>query len=291
MSADVSAPGTGAGTSTPTRTHTRTATRTPTRTLTATPSGPTPTRTRTGTPTSTRVPCSMVYIYLPVIVSNYPPAPPTATPTLTPTPGTGGLVTIMTENFEGGFPAGWQLLAGTDADGEYTWGKRSCRVFSGSYSGWGVGGGTDGAALPCGSDYPDAVDSFMSFGPFSLANATAANMSGKLWLNSETGWDKLCAYASIDGDNYYGNCFSGNSSGWADWSLDLHNVYVLGDLTGEPQVWVAMRFYSDWSTTMAEGAYVDDIALVKCLDGSCLTAPALTGSGMTITQDATTIHQ
>ena len=295
MSADISAPGTGAATSTPTRTPTRTVTRTATATVT--PSGPTPTRTRTGTPTNTRVPGSMVYIYLPVIVSNYPPAPPTATatvtrtPTRTATPGAGGLVTIMTESFEGGFPAGWQLLAGTDADGQYTWGKRSCRAASGSYSGWAVGGGADGAALPCGSDYPDAVDSFMSFGPFSLADATAAAMRGKLWINSEEGWDKLCAYASIDDNNYYGLCASGSSSGWADWLLDLSDVYTIGDLTGEPQVWVALRFVSDWSTNMAEGAYVDDISLLKCLDASCMTAPALNDSGLTITPDATTRHQ
>jgi M6 family metalloprotease-like protein len=297
MTVDISAPGSGAATNTPTRTPTRTATRTATRTptrtatRTATPGGPTPTRTRTPTRTATRIPGSMLYIYLPVIISNYPPAPPTATPTRTATPGSGGLVTIMTENFEGSFPTGWDLMAGNDAAGEYTWGKRSCRAFGGSYSGWGVGGGADGASLPCGSDYPDAVDSFMSYGPFSLAGATAAHMSGQLWINSEEDWDKFCAYASIDGNNFYGLCASGNSNGWFNWSLDLSDVYEIGDLTGEAEVWVALRFYSDWYTSAAEGAYVDDIALLKCTGGSCTAAPALTSNSLTITHDAITLHQ
>ena len=174
------------------------------------------------------------------------------------------------------------------ADGEYTWGKRACRVFGGAFSGWAVGGGGAGNALPCGSYYPDYADSFMSYGPFSLADAADARLSGKLWLKSEDDYDKLCAYASIDGLNYYGNCASGMSNGWLDWAIDLTNVYMIGNLTGESQVWVALRFHSDYAFSPGEGAYVDDIVLAKCV-GCAL--PAVTSNAMlSSAPDQTTIN-
>jgi hypothetical protein len=37
----------------------------------------------------------------------------------------------------------------------HEWGSRDCRAADGSRSMWGVGGGADGSALPCGSDAPD----------------------------------------------------------------------------------------------------------------------------------------
>lgn len=67
-------------TSVATPTHTRTATATRTQTA----GGSTDTPTRTPTRTNTRVPGSRWSVYLPIIITNYPP--PTATPTITLTP-------------------------------------------------------------------------------------------------------------------------------------------------------------------------------------------------------------
>jgi hypothetical protein len=200
---------------------------------------PTPTPTLTNTPTPTRT--------------------PTQTPTPTSTPG---WITLVSTDFEGSFPGPWQVYDNNGTSyGEYYWGKRTCKAYAGSYSGWSVGGGANGASLACGSNYPDNADSWMVYGPFSLVGATAGDLRFKLWLNSESDNDKVCREASINGTNFYGTCTSGSTSGWVDKVLDLTNVYTLGNLMGQSNVWVALIFSSNSSVNDPEGGYVDDITL------------------------------
>lgn len=195
------------------------------------------------------------------------PLPVTPTPTTPPSTWT----IITSENFEGGFPSsGWVVndSSGT-TDGEYYWYKRNCRPFAGSYSGWAVGGGANGGSLACGSNYPSNARSWMVYGPFSLVGATAADFKLKLWLNTELNYDGACWMASVDGNNFSGSCSTGNSNGWVDRSLDLSNVYSLGNLLGRSQVWVALVFTSDSSVVKTEGAYADEVVLRKCMSASC----------------------
>ena len=274
------------GTTTPTTTPTPTATRTAT--VTATPTNtPTPTRTQTPTSTPTSTTPPGFKIYLPLIVKNYAPVPttptvtltrPVTTPTQTPTSTTqpSGWVTILEETFEGSFPGEWEVFDNYDGDGEYYWGKRDCRVYAGSYSGWAVGGGADGATLSCGSNYPDNAQSWMIYGPFSLADAIAGDLTFKLWLNSETDYDDIFWGASTDGSGFYGHFSTGDSGGWVDKTLDLTDVPTLGDLTGEQEVWIALIFYSDSSINYAEGAHVDNIVLRKYVPASGVAAPGPT---------------
>jgi hypothetical protein len=199
-----------------------------------------------------------VKTYLPLVVKNYPPST---------------WMTLVSTNFEGAWPSPWVVYDNNGATGgEYYWGRRSCRAYSGTYSGWSMGAGAQGSSLGCGANYPNSTESWMQYGPFSLANTSAADLKFKLWVNSETDYDKVCRFASIDGTNFWGNCTSGNSAGWIDRVLDLSNVYTLGNLLGQPNVWIALVFYSDSSNTYAEGGYVDDIVLQKCPSGS--TCPA-----------------
>lgn len=226
---------------------------------------PTPTSTRasTGTVTPTRTPTR----------TSTPTPTRTPTPTPTATPGTSGWVTIVSTDFEGAFPGPWTVVDNNGTSyGEYYWGKRTCRPYAGNYSGWAVGGGTNGAPLSCGSPYPDNAESWMVYGPFSLADATAGDLRFKLWTNSESGWDYVFWGASTDGINFYGSSTSGASGGWVDKILDLSNVYQLGNLMGQPAVWVALVFESDESVAFSEGAYVDNIVLRKCTTSSCPTA-------------------
>jgi len=229
-------------------------------------------------------------IYIPLIMQDFHPSQlptptpitpsptatqtptPTSTPTPTPTSTPGTWDTILTEDFEGSFPGDWWVLDNQAGYGEYYWDKRTCRAYGGSYSGWAVGGGADGGALACESDYPDYVSSWMVYGPFSLADATDAELRFKAWINTESPadmYDYFCWMASTDGTNFAGDCAWGNSSGWFDQVLDLSNVTDLGDVTGQPSVWVGLWFYSDGSIGYAEGAYVDDIILRKCTTGNC----------------------
>jgi hypothetical protein len=157
----------------------------------------------------------------------------------------------------------------------YTWGKRDCKPFAGSSSGWGVGGASSGSALGCGSSYPNNVDTWMVYGPLSLADATAADLSFQLWLNSEMNWDWVCRLASIDNVNYFGTCTTGDTAGWVSRMLDLGIVDTLGNLMGQPQVWIALTFSSDGTINYPEGGHVDNILLRKCSSGSCVSSPAV----------------
>jgi hypothetical protein len=218
---------------------------------TATPITPSPPPTQTPTPTTT----------------------PTPTPTSTPDPW----VTIVTENFEGVFPGAWTVIDDLPGYGEYYWAKRSCRAYGGSYSGWAVGGGANGGPLACFSNYPAYADSWMIYGPFDLTDATDAELRFKAWVNTESPthlYDYLCRFASVNGANFYGDCISGDSAGWIDQVLDLSNVTDLGDVTGQPNVWVGLWFFSDLNTQYAEGAYVDDIILRKYTSGNCSASSA-----------------
>ena len=189
---------------------------------------------------------------------------PTATPTATATPPGQTWVTITSENFEGPFPrAGWQVADNQSGAGEYYWGKRACRPFSGSYSGWAVGAGADGQSLGCGANYANNTFSWLIYGPFSLVDAADAELLFQRWYNSEPGYDIAFWGASLDGEDFSGVARSGNGQNWLAENFDLTNVYQLGDLRGQPNVWIAFVFDTDESVTYPEGFYVDDIVLRK----------------------------
>ena len=196
-------------------------------------------------------------VFLPVVMKDWPPS---------------NWVTIISEGFEGSFPGQWDVFDNDGAaNGTYFWAKRNCRADTGSYSGWAVGGGMNGAALACGSNYPNNADSGMVYGPFSLVGATDAELNYKQWFNTELNFDVLCALASINGTNFHGWCSSGTSSGaWIDESFDLTSVPTLGNLLGQSNVWVAFIFDTNGSVTRAEGAYVDNIVLRKCTAVTCV---------------------
>jgi hypothetical protein len=196
-------------------------------------------------------------IYLPVLLKNHHP------------PSTGTWEIILNEDFEGNFPGNWVVFDEEINPSENYWEKRTCRVYTGNHSGWAVGGGADGASLACNSDYPTRVTAWMIYGPFSLADATAAELRFKAWVNTEPQFDFLCGFASLDGTSFAGDCIWGNSSGWIDQVLDLSNVTNLGNVLGEANVWIGLHFHSDSSKIFSEGAYVDDIILRKCTSGNC----------------------
>ncbi len=169
----------------------------------------------------------------------------------------------MSQDFEGAWPStGWELYDGSSPSSpQNVWGKRSCRVHQGSYSGWAVGAGTQGSGLTCGAEYPADMASWMIYGPFSLADAAAAQVRLSLWTDSEKNYDELFWGVSLDGNQFHGHFISGATNGWQSDMLDLNNVYTLGDVTGQSQVWFGINFASDESVQKPEGAYVDDIEL------------------------------
>jgi hypothetical protein len=188
--------------------------------------------------------------------------------------------TIMQEGFESTWPsAGWTV----DDPGydEYFWARKNCRAASGSYSAWAMGGGSLGAGLACGANYINYANSWMIYGPFSLADATQATFDMKLWLNSETSFDWGCQLASGNGTNFSGWCYSGSSGGnFAPLQLNLANLPAPSpnppiDLRGDGSVWIAVLFESDFSEVEPEGAHVDDLLVRKCVGGVCPPAALL----------------
>jgi hypothetical protein len=184
-------------------------------------------------------------------------------------PPTDNWTTIMSEGFEGTFPnTWWEVSDNNDPPGgvlwgQYYWTRRECNPSQGNYSAWPVGDGLDGQYLGCSSHYANNVDSWMVYGPFSLENATDAILAYEAWVNVHTDADKLCHMASIDGKLFYGNCTTAAfpQVTWIDRIFDLKDVYSLGDLRGEPRVWIALVFVSDALGTKAHGAYADNLLL------------------------------
>ncbi len=110
-------------------------------------------------------------------------------------------ISIKDEGFEGAFPnSGWQVSG--------HWGKSACNATSGIYGAW-VEAQTGHS---CGSQYHNSESGWMIYGPFSLEDAVEADLDYKLWLEAEYGYDYLFVGAALDGENFYGTSFTGDSS-------------------------------------------------------------------------------
>jgi len=172
--------------------------------------------------------------------------------------------TIFEDGFESEFPGEWELWS---EDDEYDWGKRGCRRYSGGYSAWAVGGGPAGSALSCGSNYPNGVGTWMIYGPFSLADASAAELTFDWWTDTPNDADWFFWGASTDGLDFSGGRAFGDQSKWTRGEmLDLSAVPRLGNLLGRDEVWVAFVFSSDSSGT-DRGSFIDNVLLRKQVSG------------------------
>ena len=223
------------------------------------------------------------------------PDPPANTHSVSGNAAAPTWVTIARQPFETDtWPGQWQASDATGAtNGEFQWSPRTCRVYDGTYSGMAAGGGVDGSLQFCEDHYPNNARSWLIYGPFSLADAIAADLRARVWVNTEPNTDLLCLMTSIDGKQYHGICVSGSSGGWAEERLDLNKVIQIGSVLGRSQVYVAVVFWSNESVTYpGQGGFVDNIELRKAVAGATLGAfdeQASSGDalyGVTITADS-----
>lgn len=171
-------------------------------------------------------------------------------------------VTIMSQDFEGTFPSGlWQTGHTTNSVDAY-WDDSNCLFYGGLKSGFCAAAGT--AAIICNQLYPNYMFAYMIYGPFDLSDANDAEMTFYHWINSEYNNDVLAIGASLDGANFWGGTASGNSNGWLSDTFDLTNVYNLGNLCGQSQVWIGFYFITNYSVRNF-GAYIDNISLSKTI--------------------------
>jgi len=172
-----------------------------------------------------------------------------------PASGAGGRAsgaTIFYDGFEGGM-SNWSVLP---ASGVPTWATSTYRAAAGSSSAYCVG-----SQIPAPGPYANDMNAWMIAGPFDLSAVSSGTFQYKVYYNTEVDKDKVGAYVSIDNKTFYGHKNTGNSGGWIDRSIDLTNVYTLGNVCGKSQVWIAFAFVSDPAITY-EGAYVDEVRVL-----------------------------
>jgi hypothetical protein len=157
---------------------------------------------------------------------------------------------VFYEGFEGSGSA-WAYR------GSPSWATTTYRAALGQRSAYCVG-----SQFTAPGPYGSGVDSWMTAGPFDLSKATAAVLQFKLYMDTQLEADYIGWYVSIDGDEYWGRYWSGDSQGWTDVSMDLTDVYHLGNVCGRGRVWIAFIFESDASSG-SEGAYVDEVKLLS----------------------------
>ena len=184
-------------------------------------------------------------------------------------PGKTADTTLFYDGFESGMTS-WRVT------GSPTWAKTTYRAGAGSASAYCAGS----SIVPPGP-YANSMDGWMEIGPFDLTNYTAATLSFKMFCVTEADKDLLEAWVSLDDQNFYGKGFSGGYSGWTDQSLDLTNVFTLGNVTGKSKVYIAFVFRSNPSVVY-EGGYVDEVRLVGTPKGGGGSGTA----GLVLTADA-----
>lgn len=166
---------------------------------------------------------------------------------------------IFTETFEDGFPGtNWTL------SGSPTWGDTTAASHSGGRSAW-----CAASALPPASGYTNGMFAWAIYGPFSLEDATDATLSFWHKNHSEKDYDFFGWLASTNGSVFSGAQTSGDQNTWRSQSFSLTEVPNLGNLCGQPQVWIAFLFESDESVCGPgyTGAFVDDVLIQKAVAG------------------------
>jgi len=199
-------------------------------------------------------PTTSFFVHLPLVFRNASPAPT--------------WVTVVEEDFEGP-PAQLWTFYDYAQQGLYFWGPSGCQSKSPAHSAWAIGGGTLGSSLPCPSGYPANLDSRMEYGPFSLQDATDAYWRFSVWLDRGGVFytPDFCWYAWSSNTVVWEDCLTIDTGTWYTWTVDLSDPAI--DVLGESQVWIGFRFTSLSDSSPAEGAYVDDVLIRKCVGGTC----------------------
>ncbi len=180
----------------------------------------------------------------------------------------GNLVTVLNDGFEGAFPGGvWQVFLGSGVMVDAYWGKTNSVSNTGSSSVHPAAAGT--SAINVGVDsYPDNMGSWMIYGPFSMADAQAGQISFAFINDSEFGFDYLYALISTTSDFAVSAQYShsGLQSDWAPFIVDLASLDTIGSVIGQQQVYLALYFGSDGSQG-GFGPAIDDVQITKLTSG------------------------
>ena len=169
---------------------------------------------------------------------------------------------LLDEDFDSDFPSPGWTISNYHPTKDFSWGTTSYRSVSGNKSIHPGGSGAD-AYDPRASGYDNDMYSLILYGPMSLVGATDAWMEFERWMDTEIN-DKVAVIASTDGLNFTGWTIYGDFTGWNFYSYSLSETSFrgLGNLIGEPEVWVGFYFQSNSSVT-DQGVFIDDVVVRK----------------------------
>ncbi len=204
---------------------------------------------------------------------------------------TNGWETVVADDFEGDWPGPWRAFDYDAASGRDLWGPVACKpggALSGTTALWCSAAGDQPI---CGPNYDNDMWAWLTFGPLTLRNAVEAEVEFNFVSQSELDFDSLRFLVSADGIEFSGLTYSGTTpdypSAWLNHTMDLSDVPFLGDLTGEPHVWFAVLFGSDYENNAHGGAYVDDIAIRRNVVDECSAAQVTPDDGTEVCFPAT----
>jgi len=159
---------------------------------------------------------------------------------------------IWSNGFEESFPGSTYTVGDLNStNGLDYWDDLNCKSHSGSYSIWCA----DIGDQPDCQNYDDYMESYVyKTSGVNVSGYTNLMYKAYMWYDTELGYDELEKYYSSDGISWtYYTSYSGNSSGW-----DLFQVSLTGTWVTYYWKWV---FYSDFSISNYEGAYLDDMEI------------------------------
>jgi len=199
-----------------------------------------------------------------------------------------GWTSITCEGFEGAWPStGWSLVESGSGGAGVCWGPTSFQARYGTKSAWPAAQACSNPGLnPATSNYPNNLQSRATFGPFSLADASAAQAEITAWRQLADA-DVFFFGASNDGSNFLGFNFTGNSTasappttdGWQSFTLNLadSNPNTGINLVGSPNVWILLLFQSNAGGS-SRGVFVDDVLVTKRLAATSTPTPTSTAT-------------
>jgi hypothetical protein len=178
--------------------------------------------------------------------------------------------TVFSDGFEGTFPGSWQVIdqGGASGTGIGTkWGRSTYRKAGGTASAWCAAAGANASAP--GGNYKPLMDTWMVYGPFTLASTSTAWAEFDLFMDVEYGYDEMFWGVSTDGTNFDGYVVSPGPDGYTTGETGVpgfgHEVFSFEEIpgvVGQTQVWFAVQFASD-EEFQYEGAYVDNVVIKK----------------------------
>jgi hypothetical protein len=152
----------------------------------------------------------------------------------------------------------WDISDNSTDNLERQWGLDDFYVYNGEGSLWVASGGTD-AVDPQSTYYPHNMDTWLvTASALDLTNANLADFEFFMRYETEPEWDYIFVGVSLDGQEFSGEWWSGDSDGWQYFDLDL------SDYIGQPEIYIGWYFHSDsfnYDDVGFEGVWIDDIAV------------------------------